>query len=293
MGENNKPFACSIEGCGMTFTNEDHLTVHKKKHDMSLNFGNGQKTNVFVADQTPTPTRFIRNCEEVGLFQDLQNVNPFEEQFRKAAEAAKSGATSIIELDPLVAHQPDDMLHTPHVFPLIETVPSGSGAGPGGGHPSDLSVEKDKEKKSLDSSQVDKSQGSEGLPVSLNDSDEIIVLDHLKKASDSADKAKEKPITDSILFKSLSAAKDVQNKDSPVHVLIRLPDGRLVQLSGLSVESPPPTDSTVGPISLPTNWQSNSNVPVVSNTIQPSVTIPKPSEESANGKSQGLSLAKL
>jgi len=30
------------------------------------------------ADETPTPTRFIRNCEEVGLFQDLQNVNPFD-----------------------------------------------------------------------------------------------------------------------------------------------------------------------------------------------------------------------
>jgi hypothetical protein len=45
----------------------------------------------FSADQTPTPTRFIRNCEEVGLFQDLQNVNPFEESFRKADEASKAG----------------------------------------------------------------------------------------------------------------------------------------------------------------------------------------------------------
>lgn len=32
------------------FTNEDHLTVHKKKHDMVLNLGNGQKTNVFVGE---------------------------------------------------------------------------------------------------------------------------------------------------------------------------------------------------------------------------------------------------
>jgi hypothetical protein len=46
---------------------------------------------LFSADQTPTPTRFIRNCEEVGLFQDLQNVNPFEETFRKAVEASKTG----------------------------------------------------------------------------------------------------------------------------------------------------------------------------------------------------------
>ena len=48
-----------------------------------------------IADQTPTPTRFIRNCEEVGLFQDLQNCNPFEEQFRKATEANKSGTTPL------------------------------------------------------------------------------------------------------------------------------------------------------------------------------------------------------
>ncbi len=33
-------------------------------------------TVLISADETPTPTRFIRNCEEVGLFQDLQNVNP-------------------------------------------------------------------------------------------------------------------------------------------------------------------------------------------------------------------------
>lgn len=59
---------------------------------MVLNLGLGHKGNIF-ADQTPTPTSFIRNCEEVGLFQDLQNVNPFEETFKKAAEAAKTGLT--------------------------------------------------------------------------------------------------------------------------------------------------------------------------------------------------------
>ncbi|KAG8245398.1 Alcohol O-acetyltransferase, partial [Homalodisca vitripennis] len=46
-------------------------------------------------DQTPTPTRFIRNCEEVGLFQDLQNVNPFEETFRKAVESGKTGTLAL------------------------------------------------------------------------------------------------------------------------------------------------------------------------------------------------------
>ena len=49
---------------------------------------------IIFADQTPTPTRFIRNCEEVGLFQDLQNVNPFEETFRKAVEEGKIGSAA-------------------------------------------------------------------------------------------------------------------------------------------------------------------------------------------------------
>lgn len=55
---------------------------------MSLNLGppgsSGRTFADCLEDQTPTPTRFIRNCEEVGLFQDLQNVNPFDEQFSQA-----------------------------------------------------------------------------------------------------------------------------------------------------------------------------------------------------------------
>lgn len=114
MNEEQKPFACAIEGCQMTFTNEDHLNWHRKKHDMVLNLGLANKNNE-VADQTPTPTRFIRNCEEVGLFQDLQNVNPFDEFFKKAVEITKSGGT-------LEVHEinSDDTLHTPHILPHIE-----------------------------------------------------------------------------------------------------------------------------------------------------------------------------
>ena len=36
-------------------------------------------------DQTPTPTKFLKNCEEVGLFQELSK-NPFEEAFKKASD---------------------------------------------------------------------------------------------------------------------------------------------------------------------------------------------------------------
>ncbi|XP_063908502.1 cyclic AMP-dependent transcription factor ATF-2 isoform X2 [Zophobas morio] len=115
MDDSQKPFACTVEGCEMTFTNEDHLNWHHKKHDMVLNLGLANKS-AEVADQTPTPTRFIRNCEEVGLFQDLQNVNPFDETFKKAIECAKSGTLHVPELA-----SNDDTLHTPHIFPHVES----------------------------------------------------------------------------------------------------------------------------------------------------------------------------
>ncbi|GBP64330.1 Cyclic AMP-dependent transcription factor ATF-2 [Eumeta japonica] len=116
MVEPVKPFACCVEDCGMTFTNEDHLHVHTKKHDMMLQLGLEQKA-AFVADQTPTPTRFIRNCEEVGLFQDLQNVNPFDEGFKRAMET-KAGILSLDNGIPTTVS--DDVLHTPQmVFPNL------------------------------------------------------------------------------------------------------------------------------------------------------------------------------
>lgn len=59
---------------------------------------------LFSADQTPTPTRFIRNCEEVGLFQDLQHENPFDETFRKAVEAGKIGVLAVSEVNYFLIH---------------------------------------------------------------------------------------------------------------------------------------------------------------------------------------------
>ena len=36
-------------------------------------------------DQTPTPSKFLKNFEEVTLFHDFSK-NPFEEAFKKATE---------------------------------------------------------------------------------------------------------------------------------------------------------------------------------------------------------------
>ncbi|KAK2580448.1 hypothetical protein KPH14_006191 [Odynerus spinipes] len=118
MSDVQKLFTCTSPGCNMSFTDEDHLAIHRKKHDMVLNLENNGKSTGFVADQTPTPTRFIRNCEEVGLFQDLQNVNPFEETFRRAVEERNTGTLTV----PGEMESTDDTLHTPHIFPHIADV---------------------------------------------------------------------------------------------------------------------------------------------------------------------------
>ncbi|XP_067302163.1 cyclic AMP-dependent transcription factor ATF-7a isoform X2 [Pseudorasbora parva] len=83
MGD-DKPFVCSAPGCGQRFTNEDHLAVHKHKHEMTLKFGPARTDSVIIADQTPTPTRFLKNCEEVGLFNEL--ASSFEQEFPKGHE---------------------------------------------------------------------------------------------------------------------------------------------------------------------------------------------------------------
>ncbi|XP_028262656.1 cyclic AMP-dependent transcription factor ATF-7b isoform X2 [Parambassis ranga] len=81
MGD-DRPFVCTAPGCGQRFTNEDHLSVHKHKHEMTLKFGPARTDSVIIADQTPTPTRFLKNCEEVGLFNEL--ASSFEQEFCKS-----------------------------------------------------------------------------------------------------------------------------------------------------------------------------------------------------------------
>ncbi|XP_017309868.1 cyclic AMP-responsive element-binding protein 5 isoform X1 [Ictalurus punctatus] len=65
------PYVCTAPGCTQRFQREDHLLIHRHKHEMTLKFSSIKCDNT-LSDQTPTPTRFLRNCEEVGLFSDLE-----------------------------------------------------------------------------------------------------------------------------------------------------------------------------------------------------------------------------
>uniref|UniRef100_A0AAV2LYE5 C2H2-type domain-containing protein n=1 Tax=Knipowitschia caucasica TaxID=637954 RepID=A0AAV2LYE5_KNICA len=82
MGD-DRPFVCTAPGCGQRFTNEDHLAVHKHKHEMTLKFGPARTDSVIIADQTPTPTRFLKNCEEVGLFNELASSFDHDDDEKK------------------------------------------------------------------------------------------------------------------------------------------------------------------------------------------------------------------
>ncbi|KAK3551309.1 hypothetical protein QTP70_013927, partial [Hemibagrus guttatus] len=81
--EQERPFVCSAPGCSQRFPTEDHLMIHRHKHEMTLKFPPIKSDNM-LSDQTPTPTRFLKNCEEVGLFSELDCS--IEQEFCKVQE---------------------------------------------------------------------------------------------------------------------------------------------------------------------------------------------------------------
>ncbi|XP_026855837.1 cyclic AMP-responsive element-binding protein 5 isoform X2 [Electrophorus electricus] len=85
--EQERPFVCSAPGCSQRFPTEDHLMIHRHKHEMTLKFPSIKNDNM-LSDQTPTPTRFLKNCEEVGLFSELDCS--IEQEFCKAQEEEDS-----------------------------------------------------------------------------------------------------------------------------------------------------------------------------------------------------------
>ncbi|GAB5568646.1 cyclic AMP-responsive element-binding protein 5 isoform X5 [Prionailurus iriomotensis] len=68
--EQERPFVCSAPGCSQC----------KERAEMA--------NSCPLCHQTPTPTRFLKNCEEVGLFNELDCS--LEHEFRKAQEEESS-----------------------------------------------------------------------------------------------------------------------------------------------------------------------------------------------------------
>ncbi|KAM9838786.1 cyclic AMP-responsive element-binding protein 5-like [Aulostomus maculatus] len=107
----DRPYACEAPGCSQRFQLEEHLIIHRHKHEMTLRFPS-IKTDTAFTDQTPTPTRFLQNCEEVGLFKEI------EEEFLQAQEEEKSKQTLSHNGPPCInQHQLKPQLHLQHPHP--------------------------------------------------------------------------------------------------------------------------------------------------------------------------------
>ncbi|XP_062846263.1 cyclic AMP-responsive element-binding protein 5 isoform X2 [Trichomycterus rosablanca] len=93
--EQGGSYICNAPGCAQRFSREDHLIIHRHKHEMTLKFPSIRCDNP-LSDQTPTPTRFLRNCEEVGLFSDLEldQTSEEEEEDIKQSFAVQNSLTS-------------------------------------------------------------------------------------------------------------------------------------------------------------------------------------------------------
>ncbi|XP_011253353.1 cyclic AMP-dependent transcription factor ATF-2 isoform X1 [Camponotus floridanus] len=233
MTDTEKLFACSTSGCNMSFTNEDQLIVHKKKHDMMLNLGSNSKSSGFVADQTPTPTRFFKNCEEVGLFQDLQ-VNPFEETFRRAVETGNTGTLTVPE-----AGITDDTLHTPHIFPYISDVLPASTQILSEDHVEDCPSTVSLIEKSTEEDNTVKSDECNSIKISTNETQELT-----KDSNDNS--AKNNILSPNIVVSDtnipigpklspieLSSPLSINGEE--VQLLLKTADGKLMQLSATAV----------------------------------------------------------
>ncbi|XP_016150368.1 cyclic AMP-responsive element-binding protein 5-like isoform X2 [Sinocyclocheilus grahami] len=89
--DQDRPYVCTAPGCSQRFQREDHLIIHRHKHEMTLKFPS-IKCDSMLSDQTPTPTRFLRDCEEVGLFTDLElNQSQVEEETKSNFSVQASG----------------------------------------------------------------------------------------------------------------------------------------------------------------------------------------------------------
>uniref|UniRef100_A0A146MTT6 Cyclic AMP-responsive element-binding protein n=1 Tax=Fundulus heteroclitus TaxID=8078 RepID=A0A146MTT6_FUNHE len=101
----DRPYACGAPGCSQRFQLEEHLLIHRHKHEMTLKFP-PIKTDISFSDQTPTPTRFLQNCEEVGLFKEI------EEEFLQAQEEENNKQT--------LSHNGPSCMNQQHLKPQLQ-----------------------------------------------------------------------------------------------------------------------------------------------------------------------------
>uniref|UniRef100_A0A8C2IT48 cAMP responsive element binding protein 5a n=1 Tax=Cyprinus carpio TaxID=7962 RepID=A0A8C2IT48_CYPCA len=110
--DQDRPYVCAAPGCSQRFQREDHLIIHRHKHEMTLKFPS-IKCDSVLSDQTPTPTRFLRECEEVGLFTDLElNQSQAEEETKPHQQSQHHQFQPQPQQQCALAHLNQNQLHT-------------------------------------------------------------------------------------------------------------------------------------------------------------------------------------
>ncbi|XP_025945037.1 cyclic AMP-dependent transcription factor ATF-7 isoform X5 [Apteryx rowi] len=93
---------------------------------MTLKFGPARTDSVIIADQTPTPTRFLKNCEEVGLFNEL--ASSFEHEFKKAAEDDEKKSAGALDMS--LPSTPDIKIKEEEPVEVDSSPPDSPGSNP-------------------------------------------------------------------------------------------------------------------------------------------------------------------
>ncbi|XP_026203478.1 cyclic AMP-responsive element-binding protein 5-like [Anabas testudineus] len=135
----DRPYVCSAPGCSQSFQLEEHLIIHRHKHEMTLKFPSIKMDTAFT-DQTPTPTRFLQNCEEVGLFKEIEEEFLQEQEEEKSKQTlSHNGPSCMNQLKPQLQLQhppqpqhphPQPPLHHPQTQPLQHPQSHGPMMGP-------------------------------------------------------------------------------------------------------------------------------------------------------------------
>uniref|UniRef100_A0A8C7XU12 BZIP domain-containing protein n=1 Tax=Oryzias sinensis TaxID=183150 RepID=A0A8C7XU12_9TELE len=110
----DRPYLCGAPGCSQRFQLEEHLNIHRHKHEMTLKFPS-IKTDTAFTDQTPTPTRFLQNCEEVGLFKEIEEEFLQAEKEENEKQTLSHNGPSCMNQHPVKAQLP-----LQHPQPLLQ-----------------------------------------------------------------------------------------------------------------------------------------------------------------------------
>ncbi|KAJ8335124.1 hypothetical protein SKAU_G00407630 [Synaphobranchus kaupii] len=63
--EVDRPYACSAPGCTQRFPTEDHLIIHRHKHEMSLKFPSIKKDGIMSGVEEQQSSVWKPYCEYV------------------------------------------------------------------------------------------------------------------------------------------------------------------------------------------------------------------------------------